>query len=149
MSARPLLSIQDYEHVSICSSTKHITGVNLYLIWHNWKTKENKEKTSTSSQSQYGHFTKKNLFFLHKVKHKSFSAKLFAVFIQTVHVFFTHMACRTLFVNQQDIVPSQSPHHPLLYPANDHMETGVSDLGRGRQSQPSPKTNLQNPLWEG
>lgn len=35
LCAHSLLSIQDYEHIGICSRTKHITGVDLYLIWHN------------------------------------------------------------------------------------------------------------------
>lgn len=35
LRAHSLLSIQYYEHISVCSHTKHITGVNLDLIWHN------------------------------------------------------------------------------------------------------------------
>lgn len=37
LSAHPLMAIQDYKHVSICSRSKYIGGVYLYLIRHNWK----------------------------------------------------------------------------------------------------------------
>lgn len=34
LSAHPLLSIQDYEHVGVGSSAEHIAGVNLDLVRH-------------------------------------------------------------------------------------------------------------------
>lgn len=35
LSAHPLTAIQDYKHVSICSRSKYVGGVYLYLVRHN------------------------------------------------------------------------------------------------------------------